>query len=92
MLDEKVYIPLTRQIVTRQEMLHGVVLSLKFYFLGRQKKFLIPLPGKPNGGRPAKVEFLLYGRHAGKTDFWAQAKEAHKKSENREISSEKSEV
>ena len=92
MLDEKVYIPLTRQIVTRQEMLHGIVLSLKFYFLGRQKKFLIPLPGKPNGGRPAKVEFLLYGRHAGKTDFWAQAKEVHKKSENREISSKKSEV
>lgn len=69
-LDEQTYIPLTRQIVTNQEMLHGVVLSLKYYVLGRQRKFLIPMPGKPNGGRPPKVNFLLYGRHAGKTDFW----------------------
>lgn len=72
-LDEQVYTTLTRQIVTRQELLHGTVLSLKYYLLGRQRKFLIPMPGKPNGGRPPKVDFLLYGRHAGKTDFWEKA-------------------
>lgn len=74
-LDEQVYVPLTRQIVTRQELLHGAVLSLKYYLLGKQRKFLIPVIGKPNGGRPPKVEFLLYGRHAGKTDFWVRAHE-----------------
>jgi hypothetical protein len=77
-LDEKVYVPLTRQIVTRQELLHGAVLSLKYYCLGKQRKFLVPLPGKPNGGRPPKVNFLLYGRHAGKTDFWKVAKSISK--------------
>lgn len=76
MLNEQVYVPLTRQIVTRQELLHGVVLSLQHYLLGRQRKFLIPLEGKPQGGRPPKVSFLLYGRHAGKTDFWQKAHEA----------------
>ena len=66
--------PLTRQIVTNQELLHGIVLSLKYYLLGRQRKLHIPVPGKPTGGRPAKIEFKLYGRHAGKTDFWAAAR------------------
>jgi hypothetical protein len=73
-LNTKVYTGLTRQIVTRQELLHGVVLSLKYYLTGKQRKFLIPLETKPNGGRPPKVDFLLYGRHAGKTDFWQEAK------------------
>lgn len=73
-MNEKVYTGLTRQIVTRQELLHGEVLSLKYYLLGKQRKFLIPSESKPNGGRPPKVNFLLYGRHAGKTDFWDEAK------------------
>ncbi|MDR0957443.1 MAG: CRISPR-associated endonuclease Cas1, partial [Candidatus Nomurabacteria bacterium] len=73
LLDERVYVPLTRQIVTRHELLHGIVLSLKYYLLGRQRKFMVPMQGKPNGGRPPKVDFLLYGRHAGKTDFWKVA-------------------
>ena len=72
-LNSQTYVPLTRQIVTHQELFHGVVLSAKFYVLGKQKVFHIPMPGKANGGRPAKVEFKLYGRHAGKTDFWRQA-------------------
>jgi hypothetical protein len=74
-LDTKTYVPLTRQIVTKQELLHGIVLSLKFYVLGKQRRFLVPLAGKPKGGRPPKVDFLLYGRHAGKTDFWKVARE-----------------
>ncbi len=73
-LDEQVYTGLTRQIVTRQELLHGNVLSLKYYLLGKQRKFLIPIETKPNGGRPPKVGFLLYGRHAGRTDFWDEAR------------------
>lgn len=73
-LNERVYTGLTRQIVTRQELLHGVVLSLKHYLLGKQRKFLIPMENKPNGGRPPKVAFLLYGRHAGRTDFWSEAR------------------
>jgi CRISPR/Cas system-associated endonuclease Cas1 len=77
-LNTKVYVPLTRQIVTRQELLHGAVLSLKYYVLGRQSRMLIPMEGKPNGGRPPQVEFLLYGRHAGRTDFWKAATEAAK--------------
>lgn len=72
-LNDRVYTGLTLQIVTRQELLHSEVLSLKYYLLGRQRKLLVPMEGKPNGGRPPKVAFLLYGRHAGRTDFWKEA-------------------
>jgi CRISPR/Cas system-associated endonuclease Cas1 len=75
LLHKQCYVPLTRQIVTYQELLHGIVLSLRYYLMGKQRKFLIPNAGKPNGGRPAKVDFLLYGRHAGKTNFWEKARE-----------------
>jgi CRISPR/Cas system-associated endonuclease Cas1 len=75
LLNEKCYVPMTRQIVTYQELLHGIVLSLKYYTLHKQRQFLIPMPGKPNGGRPPKINYLLYGRHAGKTDFWKEAKQ-----------------
>jgi CRISPR/Cas system-associated endonuclease Cas1 len=73
-LDEDVYTGLTRQIVSRQELLHGIVLSLKSYLLREQREFLIPLIDKPNGGRPKKVSFRLYGRQAGRTDFWKEAR------------------
>ncbi len=76
-LNTKVYTGLTRQIVTRQELLHGTVLSLMYYLAGKQRKFLVPTETKPNGGRPPKVKFLLYGRHAGKTDFWNEAREIY---------------
>lgn len=75
-MDEKVYTGLTRQIVTRQELLHGIILSLKYYLLGKQSRFLIPTETRPNGGRPPKVMFRLYGRQAGRTDFWDRAREA----------------
>lgn len=74
--DEKIYTGLTRQIVTRQELLHGMVLSMKYYLLGKQSRLLIPTETKPNGGRPPKVIFRLYGRQAGRTDFWDRAREA----------------
>lgn len=73
-LNEHVYTGLTRQIVTRHELLHGAVLSLKCYLQGRQKTFMIPQVDKPTGGRPRRVNFRLYGRQAGRTDFWKVAK------------------
>ena len=72
-LDSKTYTDLTRQIVTHHELLHGAVLSMRAYLLGETNKLLLPLPGKPNGGRPKKAGFRLYGRSAGKTDFWTEA-------------------
>lgn len=77
-LDERIYCPLTRDIATRQELLHGSVLSLRAYVMGDQKRFLIPQEGKPNGGAPRKISWRLYGRHAGKTDFWQEARRAAK--------------
>lgn len=73
-LNEKVYCGLTRQVVTRHELLHGVVLSLRCYLLGQMSRFLVPTVDKPNGGRPRKVAFRLYGRHAGRTNFWPEVK------------------
>jgi CRISPR/Cas system-associated endonuclease Cas1 len=73
-VDELVYTGLTRQIVTRHELFHGIVLSLKNYLLKNQPRFLIPTVDKPNGGRPRKVVFRLYGRQAGKTNFWHVAR------------------
>ncbi len=72
-LDEHVYTGLTRQVVTRHELLHGSVLGLKCYLQGRHTRFLIPQIDQPSGGRPPKVDFRLYGRQAGKTDFWRVA-------------------
>lgn len=82
--DEKVYTGLTRQIVTRQELLHGAVLSMKYYLLGYQSRFLVPTETSPNGGRPPKVAFRLYGRQAGRTDFWNRAREAARNSRTAE--------
>jgi CRISPR/Cas system-associated endonuclease Cas1 len=78
--DRKIYTGLTRQIVTRQELLHGSVLSMKYYLLGHQSRFLVPTETRPNGGRPPKVAFRLYGRQAGRTDFWDRAREAARNS------------
>jgi CRISPR/Cas system-associated endonuclease Cas1 len=72
-MDEKVYTNQTRQIVTFHELLHGIVLALRSYLLGYSKGFLIPIPSKPNGGRPMKAGYKLYGRSAGPTDFWQEA-------------------
>lgn len=69
-LNTKTYTGLTRQIVTYHELLHGIVLSLRAYLKGDATDFMVPLPQKPNGGRPPKAGFRLYGRSAGKTDFW----------------------
>jgi len=72
--DQNVYVNATRQIVTFQELLHGAVLGFISYLNGTSRQFIVPMPGKPNGGRPLNAGYRLYGRSAGKTDFWAQAK------------------
>lgn len=77
-LDTKIYVESTRQIVTFQELLHGVVLALRAYLLGNTKRFVVPLPSKPNGGRPIKAGYQLYGHKAGITNFWPETKEIAK--------------
>ena len=78
LFDKKVYTHQTRQIVTFQELLHGSVLALRAYLLGDAKKFIVPIPGKPLGGRPLKVGYRLYGRSAGPTDFAVEAERVAK--------------
>lgn len=72
-LDDMVYTDTTRQIVTFQELLHGITLALRAYLHKESAQFIVPIPGKPNGGRPVKVGYKLYGRSAGPTDFWQVA-------------------
>jgi len=73
MFDEDVYVPATRQLASFQELLHGSVLALRAYIQGISRQLIVPMPGKPNGGRPLNVGYRLYGRSAGPTDFWARA-------------------
>ncbi|MYE38458.1 MAG: hypothetical protein F4X82_02995 [Candidatus Spechtbacteria bacterium SB0662_bin_43] len=68
-LDKKIYTPQTQQIVTFQELLHGSALALRAYLVKDCTRFVVPMPGKRNGGRPIKAGYKLYGRHAGFTDF-----------------------
>ncbi|MFW5703136.1 MAG: hypothetical protein ACOCXP_04200, partial [Candidatus Dojkabacteria bacterium] len=75
-MDKKVYVNATRQIVTVAELYHGAVLALRAYLLGEAKRFIVPIPGTPNGGRPVQAGYKLYGRSAGKTDFWVEARKA----------------
>lgn len=74
-LDKKIYVEATRQIVTFQELLHGIVLALRAYLLGETRRFIVPLPSKPNGGRPIKSGYQLYGHKAGITNFWPKTRE-----------------
>lgn len=82
-LDTQVYCGATRQLVTFQELLHGNILALRAYLRGESKQFIVPIPSKPNGGRPVRAGYRLYGRAAGPTDFWAVAEQAHKTHERR---------
>jgi len=83
LLDTTVYSSPTRQLVTFQELLHGSVLALRAYILGEAHRFMPPIPGTKNGGRPVRAGYRLYGRSAGPTDFWVQAEEVVKKHERR---------
>jgi len=71
--DTRVYTHTTRQIVTLQELVHGSVLALRAYLKGDASRFMPPMPGKPNGGRPVQAGYKLFGRSPGPTDFWSDA-------------------
>jgi hypothetical protein len=51
----------TSKIVTYQDLLKCIVISLKYYLDENQKMFLMPLPGKLDSGCIAKVYFLING-------------------------------
>lgn len=82
-LDEMVYTDATRQIVTFQELLHGIVLAVRSYLHKESAQFIVPIPGRPNGGRPVKTGYKLYGRSAGPTDFWNVAHSIEEKHNKR---------
>lgn len=77
-LDKKIYVEATRQIVTFQELLHGIVLALRSYLIGNTRRFIVPVPSRPNGGRPMKAGYQLYGHKAGITNFWPETKDIAK--------------
>lgn len=72
LLHEEVYCPCTRQVVRRQNMLHGVVLSLRAYLLGHGQRFIIPTEGEKKGGRPVKSNFYIPGKSAGYSKIYKQ--------------------
>jgi len=67
-LDTQIYTNATKQIVTFHELYHGLVLALVSYLSGN-RRFIVPLPGKPNGGRPIQAGYKLYGKKAGISNF-----------------------
>jgi CRISPR-associated endonuclease Cas1 len=69
-LKEIVYCPQTRQEVSRQELMHGVILALRAYLTGLGKRFIIPTEGLKKGGRPMKTNFRLPGRMAGRSNIY----------------------
>jgi len=76
-MDTEIYVAAARQTATFQELYHGLILGLRSYLLGN-KRFIVPFPGKPSGGRPVKAGYKLYGRFAGKTDFWPESRDIAK--------------
>lgn len=60
-LDEPVYVPATRQMVRRKNLLHGGVLALRAYLLGEVSRLVLPLEGEKKGGRPPKTGYQLPG-------------------------------
>ncbi|GIW63453.1 MAG: hypothetical protein KatS3mg091_255 [Patescibacteria group bacterium] len=74
-LSYKVYVSATRQVVGFKELLHGIVLSLRTYLLSNTKRFIVPMPSKPKGGRPINAGYKLYGGNAGITNFWPNTKQ-----------------
>jgi hypothetical protein len=64
---EEIFCPQTKQVAARQELFHGVVLSLRSWLAGETQRFAVPAEGQMNGGRPQKHPWRLYGRAAGIT-------------------------
>ena len=60
-MDEPVYVPMTRQTVRRKNLLHGVVLALRAYLAGDMKRLIVPAEGDKMGGRPPSVSYKMPG-------------------------------
>ena len=56
-----VYVPATRQTVNTKNLYHGIVLALRAYLCNDMNRFIIPVAGEKNGGRPLKVTFKMPG-------------------------------
>lgn len=61
LLDEVVYVPATRQFIRRKNLLHGIVLALRVYLLGKSKRLVIPVEGERKGGRTPDCKYKLPG-------------------------------
>ncbi len=59
--EEAVYVPATRQLVRRKNLLHGIVLGLRAYLNKEMKRFVIPIEGARESGRPMKISFKMPG-------------------------------
>ena len=55
------YVPATRQTAANKNLLHGIILALRSYLVGDDKRFLVPVTGNKKGGRPPKVSYSLPG-------------------------------
>lgn len=56
-----IYCPASHQNLRRKNLLHGIVLSLRVYFSGQAKRFVIPVEGTKKGGRPPKIGYKMPG-------------------------------
>lgn len=61
LLEEVVYVPVTKQYVRRKNLLHGIVLALRAYLIGESRHFIIPKEGISKGGRPPNCGYRLPG-------------------------------
>lgn len=60
-LDTFVYVPSHRCEVRRKNLLHGVVLALRAWLLGEDRRLVIPCEGDRIGGRKPKTSYRLPG-------------------------------
>ena len=61
LLEEPVYVPVTRQTVRRKNLLHGAVLALRSYLCGDMPRLVLPAEGAKIGGRPVSISFKMPG-------------------------------
>ena len=60
-LDTTVYVPSHRCSVRRKNLLHGVVLALRAWLLGEDKRLVLPCEGERIGGRRPQTGYKLPG-------------------------------
>ena len=60
-LEEEIYCPTVKKYIRRKNLCHGIVLSLRSYVLKDMKKFVIPIEGQKNVGRPLKIAYHIPG-------------------------------